>query len=138
MSDKALSMLIAVAEGKLLPTTSQKDMIRGYLARFVSGSPVQVNFSPPSRGRTTKQNGYYWGVVLSMIATETGHTSEECHEYFKSLLLPRMFVTIAGKERSVPKSTTELTTVEMEQYLERIRAFAAAELRMNVPLPGEV
>lgn len=41
-------------------------------------------------------------------------------------------------EQEVPKSTAEVTTFEFEQYLEQIRAFAAQELRMGIPLPNEL
>ena len=72
-----------------------------------------------------------------MIAAETGHTTEEVHEFFKGLLLPRFFVCIGGREVETCKSTATLSTNDLEEYLEKVRAFAGTELGMSIPLPNE-
>lgn len=72
-----------------------------------------------------------------MIADFTGHDTEEVHEYCKMKFLPRHSVTIANEECQVSKSTTRLTTDEIEEYLNRVRVFAANELSLTIPLPNE-
>lgn len=135
--ENSLTLTMAVSDGRLRPSDNQKDQIGLFLAQRMD-QQVTVQFSRPRKTRSNGQNRYYWGVVLSMVASETGHTSEECHEYFKQIMLPRQHMTIGEVEQEVPKSSTELTTIEFEQYLERVRAFAAQELRMTIPLPNEV
>jgi hypothetical protein len=45
---------------------------------------------------------------------------------------------LAGNfELKVPLSTKKLTTVEFEEYLERVRRWAASFLSLYVPLPNE-
>ena len=87
--------------------------------------------------RSLKENSYLWGIVYSEIASETGHSSEDIHTAMKDMFLPKVFVTIGDNEYEVRKSTTDLTTSEMEDYLMRIRAFAAQELNLGIPLPNE-
>ena len=138
--ENSLPLLISVGRGdhggKLEPSSADKHAIGNFLAPFI-GIKVQVTFSKPTKPRSNRQNKYMWGVLYRDVATETGHTTEEIHVFCKDKFLPRQFVIIAGEERNVPKSTKDLTTAEMEQYLERVRAWAAQELRLGIPLPGE-
>lgn len=83
--------------------------------------------------RSSQQNKYLWGVPYKLIADETGHTTDEVHAYLTSLFLQ-------DKSRIIPviKSTTELSTVEFEEYTENIRRWGASTLSLNIPLPNEV
>lgn len=89
----------------------------------------------PKRGN---QNGYYWGVVLADIAAFTGMTPQEVHLEMKALHNP-----VASKlspEITKPGSTQNLDTLEFEEYLERIRVWAADPhdgLGLTIPLPNE-
>lgn len=89
------------------------------------------------RGRSNNQNRYYWSVVLGLIAEETGHTTEELHEFLKSMFLPRTFIQVGKREREIVKSTTDLSTADMEGFLTRVRVFASQELNVFIPLPNE-
>lgn len=55
----------------------------------------------------------------------------------KQMFLPKQFVHIGFTVTEVPKSTKELTTVELEEYAMRIRVFANQELGLQLPLPNE-
>ena len=72
-----------------------------------------------------------------MIADETGHEPEEIHEILKWKFLPRQFIAFGGEEIEMAKSTTRLSTQEFEEFLDRIRAFAAQELCLLIPMPHE-
>ncbi len=89
------------------------------------------------KGRSNNQNSYYWGICVSMIADETGDDPEKIHQELKEQFLPRMFVTIGDQEREENKTTTLLTTSQMEDYLSRIRAFVATHLNLSIPAPNE-
>lgn len=91
---------------------------------------------PFTKGRSNNQNSYLWGVVYQLIAEYTGHSTEELHEAFKHMFLPRT-TFLGDKEIIANKSTTELSTSEMEEYLMRIRVWAAQELGCSIPLPNE-
>ena len=78
-----------------------------------------------------------WGVVYKYIAAETGHNENEIHEWLKDEFLPPKFIKIGDKEKELHRTTTDLTTAEMEVYLERCRVWAGATLGCVIPLPNE-
>jgi len=82
--------------------------------------------------RSKQQNAYYWGVVLDIISKETGYFPDEVHQE-----MGREFLAYEKKGKWFVKSTTELGTKEMEDYLQRVRMFASTELHCLVPLPNE-
>lgn len=84
------------------------------------------------KNRSKMQNGYYWGVVLDIISKETGYEPEEVHE-----LMGRKFLFYEKKDEVFVMSTTNLNTLGMEQYLEKVRRFASMELHCFIPLPNE-
>ena len=82
--------------------------------------------------RSNGQNRFLWGVIYRAIAEETGHSSEEVHEYCKNQFLPKMFVVINNVEIESRKSTTQLTTDEFSQFLDRAIGLAG-ELGITIP-----
>jgi len=86
------------------------------------------------KDRSTRQNAYYWGIVMSLISKEVGHTAEELHEIFKKMFLPRKVLVFEGKEYEVVPSTKQLTTKEFNEYLERI-IVKASEMGIVIPDP---
>jgi hypothetical protein len=108
-------------------------VLRVHLDRL-RGRRVAVRIEPARKLRTLPENAYYWGVVLTMIAEETGHTPEEVHHSEPIEALRRKLSAPLGW---ITGSTTDLSTVEFEDYLTRIRAWAATFLGMFIPLPNE-
>lgn len=90
---------------------------------------------PKTGEQTGNQNGYYWAVVLADIAAHTGHTPQEIHEEMKALHNP--IASRFNSDRTVPGETSVLNTVEFEDYLERVRAWAQDVLELKIPLPNE-
>jgi len=88
--------------------------------------------------RSLNQNKYYWAVVVSVLASEVGYFKDEMH-----MVLRRKFLgytrtnPITGEQEMFAKSTTDLNTQEMEEYLEAIRVWAISELDIYIPLPNE-
>lgn len=92
------------------------------------------------KDRSNAENRYYRGCVLPTVAKNDiiqGFTEEDWHESFKEKFLHQSGVANSMFTVQHTKSTTDLTTVEMEVYLESIRRFAAEYLQCNVPLPNE-
>lgn len=75
--------------------------------------------------RTLNQNDYYYGVVLPMFSRITGYTKHKAHRIFS-----KMFINGA--------STTDLTTIQFEQYLNDCRLFIYHEFMETVPMPRDV
>lgn len=92
------------------------------------------------RIRSLPENRYYFGVVVKIISDELGYTREEVHEILKQKFLSEVIflkTKESVKEIRIPRSTTNLKTVEFEEYLSSIRQWASMELSIYIPTPNE-
>lgn len=98
----------------------------------------RVTIAPYVKNRTTDQNSLLWAWYTE-ISEHTGHTPEEIHEYCKvSFLTPRPIIIEGKNTKHALKyyTTTKLTTTEMTDYMDRIRAWAQTELGMTLSVYG--
>ena len=91
-----------------------------------------LEIKAPTKQRSNQESKYYWAVVVGLISQELGYTPEETHETLKAHFL----METTGK---LPKiiSTADLSTTAFEQYMKTIREWAAVDLNIFIPLPGE-
>lgn len=107
---------------------------RGHLVTF-AGKPIEVVVRKLRAQRSNPQNNYYWGAVIEPLAEHLGYEAEELHD-----LMRVRFLSERDERGDVAhiRSTTKLTTTEFEDYLERIRRWAAEFHEFYIPLPNEV
>ena len=86
--------------------------------------------------RTLTQNAYLWGVVYQTISEDTGNSAEDVHEALKGMYCPPQVIRMGEEERQV-RSTKRLDTTEMADYIDQCIAFAATDLGIDIPAPGE-
>lgn len=86
--------------------------------------------------RSERENRYYWPVVVGILAEETGNTPLGMHEVLKWECNEHQTAVVNGKRYEIPKTTTEMTTGEFEEYLTRCRAWASDQ-GYFIPLPNE-
>lgn len=100
------------------------------------GKTVEVTITQRRNHRTLSQNAYYRGVVLPVIAEHCGYSGkselDSLHARFAEMFLPKIGML------QIRKSTSDLDTREMTDFIENIRRYAAEELGVYVPSPGEV
>ena len=82
--------------------------------------------------RSNNQNRYMWGCVYDTISKDTGYEVEEIHQ-----LMGKKFLAYEKNKEWFVRSTSDLDTKEMEDYLERVRRFASMELNIFIQLPNE-
>jgi Mg2+/citrate symporter len=103
------------------------------LIRRLEGKGIAVSIKRRWKQRSFNQNAYYFGVVLAIIADWMGEENvEDVHESMKA-----MFNLDRTKKIPVVKSTAGLTTIEFNEYIERIKVWAAKQ-GLVVPDPNEV
>lgn len=102
----------------------------------MNGKDVEISVSTKSTGRTGNQNRYYWGVLIDVIATETGNDPETVHEALKAMFLSTVPVTMANNTVNCMPSTTRLNTAEFNNYIEKIITWGA-ENDILLPYPNE-
>ena len=97
----------------------------------------RCKFEWKSTIRSNPQNRYYWGVVIDILSSELGYTPEEIHEILRYKFIPKRDILIKDDDFKISRSTTSLTTVEMENYLSSVREWASIYCGINIPEPNE-
>ena len=88
--------------------------------------------------RSNSENSYYWGVVVKILGQEFGTFPDKTHDDLREKFLGyESMVDHNGVIYERLRSTTDLTTVEMEDYLRQIRMWASSEMNINIPQPNE-
>jgi hypothetical protein len=115
---------------------NDKDFIAAHLKRL-EGKAVFVSVEPMHGRRSLQQNAYYWGVIVKTLANELGYLPDDMHEILKYKFNPKQ-AFIEGKEMTYGGSTRVLSTLEFRNYNDAIKTWAASELGIYIPDPGEV
>lgn len=92
---------------------------------------VIVELTERKPRRTSQQNRYLY-VIIGLLASELGETTEYVKEqYFKRLCNPEIFIRTKEDQFrgniEVVRSTSELDTAEMSTAIDRFRNWAATE-----------
>jgi len=117
-------------EGSLL-VWDNPSKVREYLITL-EGKRFDATIRKERSQRSTNQNNYYFGVVCKVLGDYFGYEPSEMHEALKV-----KFLQVGACDIPTVKSTTKLNTAEFEDYLERIRRWAATEYSVVVPIPNE-
>jgi len=104
---------------------------------------VEVVVSRRGRPRTNKQNRWYWGVAVKMIAEYAHEDPEKIHEFLKGEFCIQDIVVIKLKNgsevtRKIPMSTTQLLTTGFNKYKGDIQSWAREFLGLIIPDPEQV
>jgi len=132
MKPKPLIVQARVEGGELKVPT------RKFLLAALKGWPdmaVDLEIRPFEETRRARANRYYWGVVLKMMAAESGHSAEDLHEQMKMRHNSRMVADFAGDLRRLPASTTKMTVAEFSTYIEAVMLDGAEYLGLTFPEP---
>ncbi len=122
-----------VLPGGLLVMDRQKDYARH--VRSLHGRFVEVIVRKQRTQRTSRQNRYYFGVVIPLIAEHCGYEKDEMHELLAMRFLRTDDDPITGSPRR--KRTPQTDTQEFADYLDSCIRFAA-ELGVVIPEPNQV
>ena len=101
--------------------------------------PLEVIIQPYRKKRTLSQNSMYWAEInqiVSHVVMHTGYTADEIHEFLKEKFLQPSLIEIGDDARAY-YSTKNLSTTEMSDYMEQIRAWAITELGFEIPVLAE-
>lgn len=117
----------------------ERNLRRGHLLKIGPGKVVDVVVKIHREKRSEKQNRWWWGVAIPLIAQELGYDKHE-HEEVHYALVAKCFGTRfdVRLQQHVPnKSSSTLTTSEFSQLMEWAVRFAASDLGIIVPMPNE-
>jgi hypothetical protein len=109
-----------------------------------NGMEVMLTFEKPKKKRSNNQNAYYWAILLPItqnaIRDMWGEvwSIEKVHEFYKlHFNYIEKVNQQTGEVVKIPKSTTENTTTQQEEYHAQIREFLFEWFNVTAPLPNE-
>lgn len=112
------------------------DAIRSY-----EGKDVQFSIEPTKRGRSNRQNKYmHWCFekIAECLRLEGNDIdSEQVKHMLKEEFLCETRTLPGDKYLRVTKRTRDLSTMELERFMEQVRAWAVTEFQIALPLPNE-
>jgi hypothetical protein len=105
------------------------------LVKRLDGKEIELTLRRHHRQRSPSQNRYLHGCVIPILAKHCGYDDEE----MKTALKLRFLRDGDGEVNGLPRvrSTADLTTAEMTEFIDRIRQLAA-EMGCSIPSPNEV
>ena len=108
------------------------------------GKEILITFEKPKNKRSNQQNNYLWAVLYPItqqaIKNEWGEVwnIEKVHEFYKiQFNVIEKVNEDTGQIIKLPKSTTENTTTQQEEYHLQIREFLQEWFNIIAPLPNE-
>ena len=97
------------------------------LAKISLARPLKVTLEDYKPVHSLSQRGLYF-IWMSEIASHTGHSKDEMHEYFKDLLLPPRAVKLGSVEKLQTASIRKMNKTDMAEYMTQIETFVLNEL----------
>lgn len=100
----------------------------------LEGKRITVDVSAWRKSRSAQQNRYFHGVVIAILGEHLGYFADEMRA-----ALAHKFLGVVDDKTGLMRirGTSDLTTVEFEEFLARVRQWAGEELGVFIPLPNE-
>jgi hypothetical protein len=111
--------------------TFQLQKVAGLIGQLNPARKWRIEIKQHQERRTLSQNKLIW-CIYTEIANETGHTTDEIHEYCKEKFLPKRIVSINGVDHEIIGSTALLDKPAFSEYVERVAAWAATDFGITV------
>ena len=106
-----------------------------YLCSLLRNGVYTVKITRRVEPRTIPQNSLMW-MWYKCMEDNTGTPKDDFHDYYKAKFLSRQ-VVIGNRWVTVVGSTTDLNTLQMTNYLNKVQADAATEFGIILPLPAD-
>jgi len=132
-----------VKQTTIIFNEADKEAFIAKIKAAVITKPVQVETSlyKPKRSLAINKLMWLWnGEIQKHLKESQGqiYSTEDIHEYFVDLLLPRKMVNINGREKAIRAHTSKMTNKEMCDYLEILEMYCSEHLGLILPHPEEM
>lgn len=103
------------------------------IANLNLSKPWEITVTPYRKKRSLNQNSMYWKWI-GIIAAYSGHSIADIHLYCKGEFLTPKISSVMGKNFQ-SLTTTNLSTLEMSEFMTAVNAWATSELGLFLPVP---
>jgi hypothetical protein len=131
-----------IKNGKLEMNPGEQNLINSYLMQFKEDQEIEMTIKRKYKKRTqggqgeeTNFNGYWWAVVVRMVADEMGDEDQDYIHHLILIQIGHFKVDKYGNKH--PLSTSELSGGEFAELCSRARTWASKELKIYIPEPNE-
>lgn len=109
--------------------------------KHFAGKSVVITLERKKKKRTLSQNSYYWVAIVPGVQEamrELGHSYslEMVHDILRMKFLQVDDPLESGEFITRIKSTTELSTMEFQDYITEVAVWTQEFLNVTLPLPG--
>ena len=124
-------------KGQLIISKTERTRMEQFWSIFKAEEQIDITQEKHRKKRSLPQNSYYWGVVLPYIAKANGEDDlDDLHDDLKHMFNPKI-KEVHGMTIEKGGSTTEMSTEEFSEYVDKVVRFAAIKLGIYIPDPGE-
>lgn len=106
-----------------------------YLYSQLKNGKYKVKIENYAEKRTLNQNALMW-MWMACIERETGSDKQDVHDYYCARFLSRE-VDINEVTTTVISGTSRLNTLQMTNFMDKVKADAATEFGITLPLPED-
>lgn len=128
--------------GKFIMEYKDKEIMRNFLLTYEKDTPLVMEIKKYSKLRTsgkdgeeTNFNGYYWGIIVRMVADEMGELDQEYIHGIIQIGTGNYRPDNLGNK--IPLGTSKMSGGEFAEYCSRARMWANKELGIYIPEPYE-
>lgn len=130
------------SRGQFVMDYKDKEIKKKFLLTYEKDTPLVMEIKKYSKLRTsgrpdeeTNFNGYYWGVIVKMVADEMGELDQE---YTHGVIQVGAGNCKPDKKgNQIPLGTSNMSGGEFAEYCSKARMWASQELGLYIPEPYE-
>ena len=126
--------------GKVVPNDPAE--IEKYISQWKEGQEIEIMVSKKYKRRTSGQtgeetnfNGYWWAVVVKMIADHMGELDQDYVHHQVLIQIGHFRIDKFGEKH--PEETKEMSGAEFADICSRARIWASQKFNLYIPEPHE-
>lgn len=106
-----------------------------YLVSTLRNGTYTLTIKKAAEKRSVSQNALMW-MWFTCVENETGTPKKDVHDYYCGLFLTKE-ISYKGQAFSVVGQTSNLTTQQMTDFLNKVQADVQTEFGIQLPLPED-
>jgi hypothetical protein len=112
--------------------------LRRFIDELDYGKSWAIEIKEYRKKRSLSQNAYIHAVPLKIICDHTGYRVDDMKEWLCGEFMGWEEYDFMGHKKTRPvKTTSEMNTIEMTDFIEFLQMWGSSELNLYIPSPNE-